>query len=198
LIALADRLEARRVVEGRLGCANCRESYPIHAGVVDLRVARSSPLAISPDHAAGADEQGYRVAALLGSQPMGSKVLILEHESLRAQGVSDLLPDAMLVAGAADASHEVPEPIDDAAIGGPSRTLHGAVLPFATAGFRAIALLGSTSRSTLEEVKRVIAPGGRLVVDGGAPETAASLSDLGFDVLLDQDRTVVAAAPGRR
>lgn len=32
LILLADRIEARRVLAGILGCANCRSKYPIREG----------------------------------------------------------------------------------------------------------------------------------------------------------------------
>jgi uncharacterized protein YbaR (Trm112 family) len=36
LILLADRAEERRVMEGVLGCSNCREKYPIRDGIVDF------------------------------------------------------------------------------------------------------------------------------------------------------------------
>ncbi|HWK89996.1 MAG TPA: Trm112 family protein, partial [Longimicrobium sp.] len=39
LVLLADRIEERRVVRGRLGCPNCRETYPVAGTVADLRVA---------------------------------------------------------------------------------------------------------------------------------------------------------------
>ena len=37
LILLADRLEDRRVLEGALGCPNCRDRYPVIDGFGDLR-----------------------------------------------------------------------------------------------------------------------------------------------------------------
>lgn len=42
LILLADRIEARRVLAGTLGCANCRSKYAIRDGVADLRAAPSA------------------------------------------------------------------------------------------------------------------------------------------------------------
>lgn len=39
LVLLADRVEDRRVLEGRLGCPNCREQYPIAGGGVDARLS---------------------------------------------------------------------------------------------------------------------------------------------------------------
>ena len=42
LLVLADRMAERRVIEGALGCANCRSSYPIRNAAADLRVAPSA------------------------------------------------------------------------------------------------------------------------------------------------------------
>ena len=35
LLVLADRMEERRVIEGRLGCANCRSAFPIRDAAAD-------------------------------------------------------------------------------------------------------------------------------------------------------------------
>ena len=57
LVLLADRLENRRVLSGHLGCANCRERYPIIEGFGDLR-----PLSVrsnephSPDEPLASDD----------------------------------------------------------------------------------------------------------------------------------------------
>jgi uncharacterized protein YbaR (Trm112 family) len=64
LVASADRMEARHIVTGTLGCPVCRAEYPIREGVVDFRrgAAGSSPLppAAEPD-----PEQALRLAAFL-------------------------------------------------------------------------------------------------------------------------------------
>jgi len=53
LVLLADRVEDRRVVEGRLGCPNCREQYPVARGVLDARLPADRPA--PPPAAAGTE-----------------------------------------------------------------------------------------------------------------------------------------------
>jgi uncharacterized protein YbaR (Trm112 family) len=63
LVASADRLEARHIVDGTLGCPVCQASYPVRAGVVDLSGGTHHPP--GPLLAASAEE-AVRLAALLG------------------------------------------------------------------------------------------------------------------------------------
>lgn len=66
LVLLADRVEDRRVLEGRLGCPNCREQYPIVAGAVDARLpAERATDATSPaaDSDALADAESRAVSS---------------------------------------------------------------------------------------------------------------------------------------
>ncbi|MEJ2678028.1 MAG: hypothetical protein P8174_03010, partial [Gemmatimonadota bacterium] len=71
LVLMAERVEDRRVREGVLGCANCRERYAVHGGLVDLRVAgqevlgRDSEAESVPD-GAEEPEEAVRLAALMG------------------------------------------------------------------------------------------------------------------------------------
>jgi hypothetical protein len=63
---------------------------------------------------------------------------------------------------------------------------------------RALAITGTAAEGdALLEGLRILAPGGRLVIDGGPSGAAARLSAAGARVLLDEDGTVVAEAPGR-
>src|SRR6476620_4400515 len=39
LVASADRMEARHIVSGSLGCPICKSEFPIRDGVVDFRTA---------------------------------------------------------------------------------------------------------------------------------------------------------------
>ena len=48
LVLLADRLEDRRVLEGALGCPNCRDRYPVRDGFGDLRPPPRTDIAIFP------------------------------------------------------------------------------------------------------------------------------------------------------
>src|SRR3954447_12829389 len=83
LVLLADRVEDRRVLEGRLGCPNCREQYPVVAGALDARLPAER--AGAADDAAGDAaatggvddaEAAVRLAALLGLAEVRGTVLV--------------------------------------------------------------------------------------------------------------------------
>src|SRR5690349_20672112 len=89
LILLADRIEDRRVLQGRLGCANFREQYPISKGVVDLSAGaagRSTPAEAGIDAA-------VRIAALLGVERGPAYVLLAGTASVHAGALAGLLQD---------------------------------------------------------------------------------------------------------
>ena len=48
LILLANRVENRRVLDGVLGCANCREKYPVQDGLGKLRVPFDDGAGVPP------------------------------------------------------------------------------------------------------------------------------------------------------
>jgi uncharacterized protein YbaR (Trm112 family) len=62
LVAAAERMEFRHIVEGTLGCPVCRAQYPVHRGVVDFR--RGAGVALPPA-AMPNDVQATRLAAFL-------------------------------------------------------------------------------------------------------------------------------------
>lgn len=63
LVVAAERLVARHIIEGLLGCPVCGAQYPIHDGIVDLSggAPRPAPAAVAPSA-----EQAMRLAAFLG------------------------------------------------------------------------------------------------------------------------------------
>ena len=66
LIVLADRTHERRVQSGSLGCANCREKYPVRHAVADLRLVRDpapSPPSAAPRPAGSPDSVDAAVSA---------------------------------------------------------------------------------------------------------------------------------------
>lgn len=78
LILLADRVSDQHVLEGRLGCSNCRDTFPVHEGFGDLRAPPRG--ALGPGRAGGPGAvdpgEGERVTALLGV-PEGPGTLAL-------------------------------------------------------------------------------------------------------------------------
>ncbi|MDB4898861.1 MAG: hypothetical protein JWN53_669 [Gemmatimonadetes bacterium] len=79
LVASADRMAARHILDGMLGCPVCGAEYPIRDGVVDFRRAANR----SPAAALSADvEQATRLAAFLGlDDALGFAVLMGEWGS---------------------------------------------------------------------------------------------------------------------
>lgn len=194
LILLADRIESRRVVEGRLGCANCREQYLIRGGTVDLRPSGIIP----PDGDVSVDvmaedrqETAVRLAALLGLANAQGTVLVAGPGAAVAGELSALVPELEVIA-------LTPEPGDAEAAPGVTR-MAGAIapLPFRTGKLRGAALTGGGDEAALGEALRVVSAGARVVVENAAEGTADALQRLGAQVILDQDGTVVAKAVGQ-
>lgn len=181
LIVLADEMDGRVVVEGRLGCANCREEFPIRGGVTDLRMgAASAPAAAAID----AEDRAFRTAALLGiGQGMGT-VLALGASPKLVGELDALLPNVQVVGG--DGAG------DEAA--GSGWLLLGDRLPFRSGSLRGVALLGGATAELVGEAARALARGARLVLDP-APSGAADLvAEHGLTVILEQDGVLVASA----
>ncbi len=183
LVVLAERLEDRRVREGRLGCANCRESYPIEEGVADLRYPPgAAPAAVEARNPEG--EEALRLAALLGGGEAAGTVLLLGVPGGTAAGVARLLPGTQVAASAGEG-----EARDD----GVSRARIGVRIPFRDRSLRGVALGAGADPTLLEEAVRTLAPGARLVWDPAPPGAAAELAGQGLGVLLEQDGVVVAS-----
>lgn len=182
-----------------LGCANCRTSYSIEDGVVDLRVDTGDPLPLTGGTAESDPDPDYalRVAALLGVQPPGAWIGVIEADGAVSPAVSRLLTEARFISitpgppGAAQAN-------DRDGDEGVSRVIAGGRLPFRPWVLRAAAVLGRPGPELLAGLERTLAPGGRLVVEGGGERIAETLDELGFTVHLRQGETVVAAASGPR
>lgn len=188
LLVQADRLEDRRVVSGRLACANCRETYPVRDALADLRVSPSA--GGDADAGAAPDDEGapVRLAALMGLSGANGMVLVAGPGARHAAAVSALVPDVEVVA-------VQPAPRGRGAPGVSRLAAEG--LPLRSGLLRAAALTGGADDAMLREALRVLAPGARLVVDPAPAGTADALGALGAEVVLDQDGVVVARAPGR-
>jgi uncharacterized protein YbaR (Trm112 family) len=191
LIVLADSLLNRRVSSGRLGCANCRESYPIEGGVADLRRGGGATPALAPPAPpADVEEASYRVAALLGVGEASGMVLLGGFAPEVVARVAELLPGAEIAALAA---------------GGGAGPEHGytllradGTLPFRSRSLRGVALSGAAAASYLDEALRVLLPGTRLVLDPAPDDAAAHLRDRGCALLLQEAGVVVASPPVAR
>ena len=191
LVLLADRVEERRVLEGRLGCPNCREQYPVRGGVLDARLSADRAADAGESSGAAADDPGaaVRLAALLGLADARGTVLVAGPGAALAAEVAALVPELEVVALAAAPAEGEERP-------GVSRVAAGAGLPFRSRTLRGVALTGGADPALLAEGVRVLQPGARLVVEGAPAGAAELFSGLGAQVMLEQEGTVVARVVG--
>lgn len=190
LVLLADRMDDRTVVEGRLGCPNCRDSFPVRSGFADLRAPpRGDPpngLAGAPPSESGGGEGCERVVALLGVTG-GPGTVGLVGEPARCASAMTALGDGVHVVGVDPDLRTWPaEPRV-------SRIMASPGLPFFSATLRGVAVDGRLGRGWLHEAARTVAPKGRVVVTHAPPNSEETLTADGLTVLASEDETVVAA-----
>jgi uncharacterized protein YbaR (Trm112 family) len=189
VVALVDRLEERRVVEGRLGCSNCRASYPVRDGVADLRSSGGG--VVEEEGGAPVPEEAVRLAALMGLAGVAGTAVVAGPGARHAAAIAELVPEVeVLAVGATLRGGRAP---------GVSRILaEPGRLPVRDGLVRAAALTGAPADAgILHDGLRVLAPGGRLVLEPAAEGSADLLRAAGASLLLEDGDTVVAAAPGR-
>lgn len=191
LVLLPHAVADRRVESGVLGCANCRERYPIEDGVADLRVSGSA--GVGPAKGDGpwpAEEEGedaaVRLAGLMGLAEARGAVLVAGPAVDHAEALAALVEGIEVVAvGLPDANPLAPAP-------GVSRMRAGPELPFRGGSLRGVTLTGGWA-ALLEEGARVLGREGRLVVAPAPPEAGERLVAAGLSVVGSESDVVVAA-----
>lgn len=188
LILLADRVEERRVLEGLLGCPNCREKYPVREGFGDLRAPPRTPLEHEDASALDvADGEGtVRLAALLGVSRGPGHVLLVGAPAGHAEALVEMLEEVEVV-GVHPGLHDRRE------VPGVSRIAAHAGLPFYDRMVQGVALDGAAAEGMLGEAARVVTPGGRLVVLKPSPSVRDRLERGSLAPVLDEDDVVVMA-----
>lgn len=214
LILLADRIESRRVLDGTLGCANCRTKYPIRDGVADLRSVEcmdaqagcSAPPPTTATEAAASRESGHGAAGGAGDSAAGRRDADAAFRWAALMGVTEG-PGFLLVAGPATevageiarliehieviALMEAPESVSP--LPGVSRIVVDRRLPFYSARLHGAALVGESAGALLEEAARVVGALGRIVLEPAPPDAETRVARAGMRVLARQDDTLVAA-----
>jgi hypothetical protein len=210
LILIADRLENRRVIEGSLGCPNCRDRFPVEGGFGDLRPPpRSTPDEV-PDVAPPASPSALEVAALLGLTDGPGNVALIGDVAGHATALAGLVPGIEFI-GIAPGLRGWEEGE------GVSRLNAGASLPFSNGSLRGVGLVAEDSLtaagkpsaasrpSIAAELTRVVARDGRIAVWGAAGPTAGpavrewedALKAEGLDVLASEETAVVVRQMAR-
>ena len=186
LILLADELTERRVLQGSLGCPNCRERYPVRDGYGDLRPSPRQPQ-LSPAPVHGDDAEGtLRTAALLGVQKGPGMVLVSGPSAGYGERLAAMIEDIEVVAVHPDLREAREAP-------GVSRLAMGDRFPFQTGSLRGVLLHGVGERAELDEGLRVLAPGARLVLIDPPPGSDEAMRAMGLELLLESEGTLVGA-----
>ena len=188
LILLANRLEDRVVREGRLGCPNCRDSFPVEGGFTDLR---EPPRGVLPEGLAGAPPMGEsddaeRLLALLGVVGGPGTVALVGEPARYASALTASADEIQVVAVDADLrawpeTHRI------------SRIVAAPGLPFFGSTLRAVGVDGRLGAHWLAEAARCVVPRGRVVVVRAPEGTEEVLRAEGLTVLAAEAETVVAA-----
>lgn len=184
LILLADHSVEGRVLEGRLGCPNCRERYPIRQAVVDLRPPPRSDPGVEASRSGGDPEAAVRIAALLGISDGISDGVgvagVLGPAVSEMEFLTELVPSVKWVA-----LHEgLPQrSLEDSPA---THVIVGPAIPFMPATFRGIALHGPThSHTEGAKLMDLLIPGGRLLVESPTEGWREGAQSVIGEVLLD-------------
>jgi len=190
LILLADRLDNRRVIEGSLGCPNCRDRFPIEEGFGDLRPPPRSTGGDAPHIEPPASPPAIEVAALLGLSDGSGSVALIGAMAGHATGLAGLVPGVEFI-GISPGLRGWEEGE------GVSRMTAGTALPFSSGSLRGVGLFaegdpsmaGATSMAS--ELSRVVATAGRIAVWGEVEEWERALTSEGLEVLASEESALV-------
>ncbi len=185
LILLADRLEDRRVLEGELGCPNCRDRYPVRAGFGDLRPPPRSGVADGETLQEPESPTLIEVAGLLGITEGAGHLVLLGRMAGHAGALAEKLPSVEVVGISPDLRGW-------SEADGVSRLTAGSRLPFRDQSLRGLAMFGDEG-NLAAEAARVVSRLGRVVVWGGVEGWDSALEQAGLELLVSEETAVVAA-----
>ena len=161
LVASSDRMVARHIVEGTLGCPVCRASYPIHDGVVDFRRGEGMP---APPASPASEEAATRLAALLGLSDAQGFAVLMGAWGTHALAMRSLVECPLVL---------VDPPADVEAAPGLSLLRTDGALPLAPGASRGIAIdstdLSGVSAVRVASAVRATRARGRLVGHASLP-----------------------------
>ena len=179
LILLAERVEARRVYSGKLGCPACHSQYEVRGGVADLKVEDASnpprDVAIEVD----------KLAALLGVSEGPAMLLLVGVHEAEAEALADMLQEVEVLVAHDDVKPGVERM-------GVSRLRVGTMMPLHDRAMRGVAISDGSTLSVVMEAARVCGIAARLVVQDASNEVRAWLGANGLRILAEQGQILVA------
>lgn len=188
LILLADRMQERRVVDGTLGCPNCRDGFPVRDGFGDLRAPPRGelPAGRAGEPAPADPGEADRLTALLGVVEGPGTLLLVGSPARVAAAVAERVQGVEVVALDADMARWPDAPRV-------SRMASRPGIPFFSRTLRGVAVDGALGARWLAEAGRVAARLSRVVVVGAPGDAGAALTAAGLTVLAEEAGTLVAA-----
>ncbi len=187
LILLADRMRDRRILDGVLGCPNCRDRYPVRDGFGDLRAPPRDALDPGRAGAPGKidEDETDRLTALLGVAEGPGTLALLGATARHAAGLMERVPGVEVVAMDADLSSwpEVPRV---------SRMVARPGIPFFDGTLRGAAVDGALGVTWIAEAARAVSRLARVVVVEADEDTPGILEGAGLQLLAAEAGTVVA------
>lgn len=185
LVAFVDRMEARRILEGRLDCPRCERRHVVRDGVVvlsgdDAESGADGSSSRGEEAASVVDvpEPAGTATALLGPPEGPETLLLLGAAGALAAAIAEGRPTAAVVTWSpvVPGAHERVHPVVP---GGRTGTL-----PFRSSVFDGVVLTGAEA-PLLAEATRTLKTGRRVVVLGPGEavggEEVASLRELAAD-----------------
>ncbi len=209
LVLLARDVRDRRVHQGEFGCPNCRDRFPVEGGFGDLR----PPPRGAGDGAGSAVAEGESASGVGGSEGDSRSVGDRQAAALRlaaALGVTSG-PGLVVVSDGhraeAGSLARMVRGIEVVVVGwggrglageGVSAFVTGPRLPLRDGVARGAVAEGGSGAGWWGECRRVVMPGGRIVIAGATGEARRWVVAAGLATLLDEGGLVVGgvAAPG--
>ncbi len=187
LILLAERMDGRRVLDGVLGCPNCRDGFPVRGGFGDLRMPPRGELAPGLAGDYGPEDAGAtdRLMALLGVAQGPGMLLLAGSPARHAAGLAARIEGVQVVALDADMARWPEAP-------GVSRMTARPGIPVFSRTLRGVAVDGALGERWFVEAARVVAPLSRVVVQDAPDGAVDTLVASGLRVLASDAGIVVA------
>jgi uncharacterized protein YbaR (Trm112 family) len=183
LVLLVRDVKDRRVRNGWLGCSNCREDYPVHEGVADLRLDRdAAPPARLPLQDS---ELAIKVLALSGMAEERGCLMIDEPLAHAASRIVELAPQLEVIAVSASADDIVEQ-------AGVSRVLADQPFPLVEHKLRCVAITPRGESDVVTAAARLVASGGRLLLFDASPSDVDEATRAGLRIVAAEGGTAVA------
>lgn len=224
LLLLAHDVRDRRVHEGEFGCPNCRDRFPVVDGFGDLRppprgegVEVGGRAAVrkavsegrvgggegryaggsgqgreAAETGGGAAERGLALAAALGVTRGPGLIVVTDAHRAEAPHLASLVDGIEVLVVGWGGRGMVSEGVS---AGGVSAFVTGPRLPLRDAAARGVVADGDGGEGWWEEGRRVLMPGGRIVIAGATREARDWVRGAGLGVVLDEGAMVVGAVP---